>query len=154
MLSLNNSWNPWLILDEIPGSKSFSKFDLAQKFHQVSIREGDCWKTNFRSRLGQFSSGGDAFWHQRASAVLMRMMNAAIRRGLRQGSEHHFEHQAAARGLIGAPGPLSRCVVVYMDDLLCMQPVAEAATQRRHRILIYSTPGKALRQSLKVQILP
>ena len=41
------------LLDETRGACWLTKFDLAQGHHQVRLREGDWWKTSFRSQLGQ-----------------------------------------------------------------------------------------------------
>ena len=66
------------------------------------------------------------FGLQGASSVLMWVMNSAMTRGL-----HHtdggppFSGAGAAMGVPGAPGPLHRSVVVYMDDLLCYSPTLE-----------------------------
>ena len=114
------------LLDETRGAKWFTKFDLAQGYHQVRIREADWWKTSFRSQLGQFEWKVMPFGLQGASSVLMRVMNSAMTRGLRQpGGEPPPPGTAAASGVPGAPGPLHRSVVVYMDDLLCYSPTLE-----------------------------
>ena len=42
------------LLDETRGACWFTKFDLAQGYHQVRLREAGWWKTSFRSQLGQF----------------------------------------------------------------------------------------------------
>ena len=42
------------LLDETHCAKWFTKFDLAQGYHQVRLRKADWWKTSFRSQLGQF----------------------------------------------------------------------------------------------------
>lgn len=36
------------LLDETRGAKWFTKFDLAQSYHQVRICEADWWKTSYR----------------------------------------------------------------------------------------------------------
>ena len=42
------------LLDGIRGSRFFTKFDLAGRFHQLRVRAADRRKTSFRSQLGQF----------------------------------------------------------------------------------------------------
>ena len=124
------------LLDETRGAKWFTKFDLAQGYHQVRLREADWWKTSFRSQLGQFEWKVMPFGLQGSSSVLMRVMNAAMTRGLRTnaggedaesrpgdtsvpGAVAWSDLPQGHRGVPGASGPLHRSVVVYMDDLLC-----------------------------------
>jgi len=118
------------LLDETRGAQWFTKFDLAQGYHQVRIREADWWKTSFRSQLGQFEWKVMPFGLQGASSVLMRVMNSAMTRGLQPSADG--QHPGTLRplgtgvgGVPGAPGPLHRSVVVYMDDLLCYSPTLE-----------------------------
>ena len=114
------------LLDETRGAQWFTKFDLAQGYHQVRLREADWWKTSFRSQLGQFEWKVMPFGLQGSSSVLMRVMNAAMTRGLRaNAAESVPEPPEGARGVPGASGPLHRSVVVYMDDLLCYSPSLE-----------------------------
>ena len=70
------------LLDETRGACWFTKFDLAQGHHQVRLREADWWNTSFLSQLGQFEWKVMPFGLQGSSAVLMRVMNAAMARGL------------------------------------------------------------------------
>ena len=114
------------LLDETRGSGWFTKFDLAQGYHQVRMRASDWWKTSFRSQLGQFEWKVMPFGLQGASSVLMRVMNKAMTDGLRDdaaaGAAVQGDHPT---GIPGARGPLHRSVVVYMDDLLCHSPTLE-----------------------------
>jgi hypothetical protein len=119
------------LLDETRGARWFTKFDLAQGYHQVRLREADWWKTSFRSQLGQFEWKVMPFGLQGSSSVLMRVMNAAMTRGLRDstgctapgpGPGAGLPAGPGDRGVPGATGPLHRSVVVYMDDLLCYSP--------------------------------
>jgi hypothetical protein len=71
------------LLDETCGAQWFTKFDLAQGYHQVLLREAYRWKTNFRSQLGQFEWKVMPFGLQGSSSVLMLVMNASMTCSLR-----------------------------------------------------------------------
>ena len=42
------------MLDRLSGAKVFSKIDVRDAYHRIPIREGDEWKTAFRTRYGHF----------------------------------------------------------------------------------------------------
>lgn len=42
------------IHEQLPSATIFSKLDLRNAFHLVHIKEGDDWKTAFRTPLGHF----------------------------------------------------------------------------------------------------
>ena len=42
------------ILDRAKGAKFFTKIDIKDAYYRIRIREGDEWKTAFRTRYGLF----------------------------------------------------------------------------------------------------
>ena len=50
------------LLDQLKGSKFFSKIDLKSGYHQVPIEQTDVWNTFFKSKEGLFRMVSHAFW--------------------------------------------------------------------------------------------
>jgi len=80
--------------DQVAGAKIFNKLDLKDGYHLLRIREGDEWKTAFRTRYGHFEYKVMPFGLVNAAATFQAMMNKIQREFL--------EHK----------------VVVYLDDIL------------------------------------
>ena len=96
------------------------------------MREAVCWKTSFRSQLGQFQWKVMPFGLQGSSSVLMRVMNVAMTRGLHGPAP---TPPATRTGLQGGHGPLHRFVVIYMGDLLCYSPSLEQHLREVREVL-------------------
>ncbi|QRV79897.1 Retrotransposable element Tf2 protein [Ceratobasidium sp. AG-Ba] len=99
------------LVDQVKNAKIYSKLDLRWGFNNIRIKEGDEWKTAFRTAYGIYEYLVMPFGLKNAPAVLQRMMNDI------------FRH------LLGVT------VVVYMDDILIFSEQEEDHAEHVKEVL-------------------
>lgn len=88
-------------MDCLSDENYFSKIDLKRKYHQIRMREGDEWKTDFKTNDGLRECIVMQFGLTNAPNVFMMVMNEFL------------------KDFIG------NCVIVYLDDILIHKKTRE-----------------------------
>lgn len=99
------------ILDRCQGAKFFSKIDIKDAYYRIRIKEGDEWKTAFRTRYGHYEYLVMPFGLTNAPATFQNYIHQALR------------------------GLLDTICVVYLDDILIFSKTREEHTAHIQQVL-------------------
>ncbi|KAJ1132224.1 hypothetical protein NDU88_010551 [Pleurodeles waltl] len=94
-----------VLLDQLRHSTVYTKLDLRGAYHLVRVKEGDEWKTAFKTKFGLFEYTVMPFGLCNAPAAFQFFINEVL---------HEF---------------LDVCVIVYIDDILIYSKNSEEHTQ-------------------------
>lgn len=97
--------------DQLIGAKVFTKFDIREAYYQVRIKEGDEWKTAFKTRYGHYEYKVMPFGLANAPATFQCLINNALREYL------------------------DIFVIAYLDDILIYSKDPKEHTEHVRKVL-------------------
>jgi hypothetical protein len=111
------------IQDRLTGAVIFTKLDIKDAYHQVRIKEGEEWKTAFRTRYGTFEYQVMPFGLTNAPASFQRLINTALK------------------------DYLDIFCTAYLDDIIVFSRTKEEHTEHVRKVL-----QRLLRWNLRLKI--
>ncbi|QRW23803.1 Retrotransposable element Tf2 protein [Rhizoctonia solani] len=99
------------LMAQLRGAKVFTKLDLRWGYNNVRVKEGDKWKTAFRTKYGIYKSLVMTFGLTNAPAAFQHFMNELFK------------------------DLLDVCVIIYLDDILIYSKDDATHTKHVHEVL-------------------